>query len=574
VDHTGAGIAAPNRVRIADRIGIVPRLVGCSLLAILLGVAAVQFWSLRSAGYYGREQAQQQLSVSLAVLRHELAPLGAVWSRSADGQLVLGTTKLNGRNDLVDLVQELTGASVTIFLGDSRIATNVRNPDGSRGVGTKLATGAARDSVFRDGHSYSGQVTILGASYLGIYEPIHDSQAATIGILFVGVPLADAEAFMGHLTGQAVLGALVIGLLTGLGSLWALRVTLRPLSELTRVMHRIADGALDSAVPFAGRLDQIGEMARALLKLRDAAARMRRLEQEAVVHAQGETEKHTALIGMVDRIEAETTNAISEVGARTGAMTATAEEMAASAVRTGHSAQNAAEASARALANAQTVASAAERLSTSIHGIGVQVAQSTEMVGRAVVAGNQTRDTIQALNVQVGRIGAVADMIGNIASQTNLLALNATIEAARAGDAGKGFAVVAVEVKALATQTAHSTQEIARHIGEVRDATGVSVAAVERIEQTIREIETTVGSIAAAIDEQGTATAEIARNVAETASASGEVTRHAREVSTEAEQTGKHAASVCEGALGLNTSVGELRRSVLRVVRTSTAEMD
>jgi len=73
------------------------------------------------------------------------------------------------------------------------------------------------------------------------------------------------------------------------------------------------------------------------------------------------------------------------------------------------------------------------------------------VVGRAVAAGAETRATIEALNQQVARIGAVADMIGEITAKTNLLALNATIEAARAGDAGKGFAVVASEVKALAT---------------------------------------------------------------------------------------------------------------------------
>jgi Single cache domain 3 len=39
----------------------------------------------------------------------------------------------------VDAVKDVTGASITIFLGDTRIATNIRNPDGSRAMGTKLA---------------------------------------------------------------------------------------------------------------------------------------------------------------------------------------------------------------------------------------------------------------------------------------------------------------------------------------------------------------------------------------------------------------------------------------------------
>jgi hypothetical protein len=134
--------------------------------------------------------------------------------------------------------------------------------------------------------------------------------------------------------------------------------------------------------------------------------------------------------------------------------------------------------------------------------------------------------------------------------------------------------VVASEVKALATQTARSTEEITRHIGEVRTATGASVAAVGRIEQTIGEINAIAGSIAAAVEEQGAATAEIARNVAETASAANTMTNRTTEVSAEAAQTGHRAVDVLGNTTALNAEVDALRRAVIHMVRTSSAEVD
>jgi len=248
--------------------------------------------------------------------------------------------------------------------------------------------------------------------------------------------------------------------------------------------------------------------------------------------------------------------------------------MSDSASRTDIAAQSAATAAAQALATAQTVASAAEQLAASIREIGGQVTQSTSAVQSAVQAGADTRSTIDALNNQVTQIGAVADMIGEIAAKTNLLALNATIEAARAGDAGKGFAVVASEVKALANQTARSTGEIGRHIAQVRSATADSVAAVGRIEKTITDIDSIASAIAAAVEEQGAATAEIARNVGETATAANEMTGRANEVQAEAAQTGLHAAAVKQTSGVLVSAMEELRHSVVRAVRSSTDDVD
>ena len=393
-------------------------------------------------------------------------------------------------------------------------------------------------------------------------------------VFFAGAYVDDLDAaFHGVLLRLGSIGAGV--LLVTLLAAWAIdRDIGGSLGTLKTAMGRLAEGDLSTEVPATGRHDEVGEMAAAVQVFKEHMKKEKIALGQEKEHQRAAVEKHAALVGMVDTIEAETTKAINEVGARTAAMTATAEEMAASAARTGNSAESAAAASGQALANAQTVASAAEQLSASIHEIGIQVAQSSTIVGRAVAAGSETRASIEALNEQVGHIGAVADMISEIAAKTNLLALNATIEAARAGDAGKGFAVVASEVKALANQTARSTEEIAQHIDQVRSATGVSVAAVVQIEQTIGEIETIARSIASAVEEQGAATAEIARNVGETAAAANMMTDHATNVSTEAEQTGKHAAAVCNDAAALDVAVNELRHSVIRVVRTTTTEMD
>jgi methyl-accepting chemotaxis protein len=347
------------------------------------------------------------------------------------------------------------------------------------------------------------------------------------------------------------------------------------LGKLKTAMQLLASGDLTTDIPGATRHDEVGSMATAVVVFKDGMLHAEHLATEQ--HAERERAdiaKHAALVGMAETIERDTATALQHVGALTAGMIATANEMTASAARTGSSAGSAATAAAQALANAQIVAAASDQLSASIREISAQVNQSTAVVARAIEAGRATRTTMATLNDQVARIGVVAAMIGEIAARTNLLALNATIEAARAGDAGKGFAVVASEVKQLAAQTARSTEEITRSLAEVRTATDASAAAVSHIEQTISEIDTIAGSIAASVEQQGAATAEIARNVTETASAANAVTDRINEVSSEAGKTGHHAAEVHDNASTLGAAVHDLQRMVVHVVRTSITDVD
>jgi len=110
--------------------------------------------------------------------------------RSVDGRLLAGEYVLNGNYELPDALHEIFGCTATVFMGDTRVSTNVRTADGSRAVGTRLQ-GPAYDAVIRKGKPYRGEALILGIPYLTAYDPIRNSRGEIIGALYVGVKKSD-----------------------------------------------------------------------------------------------------------------------------------------------------------------------------------------------------------------------------------------------------------------------------------------------------------------------------------------------------------------------------------------------
>ena len=107
-----------------------------------------------------------------------------------NGTLFVGNQPLNGRYELPDKIKTLFGGTATIFMGDTRVSTNVLKADGSRAVGTKL-TGEAYESLFHQGKPYRGEANILGTPYFTAYDPIRDSSGTIIGALYVGIKKSD-----------------------------------------------------------------------------------------------------------------------------------------------------------------------------------------------------------------------------------------------------------------------------------------------------------------------------------------------------------------------------------------------
>jgi methyl-accepting chemotaxis protein len=172
------------------------------------------------------------------------------------------------------------------------------------------------------------------------------------------------------------------------------------------------------------------------------------------------------------------------------------------------------------------------------------------------------------------QIGAVLDIVAELAEQTNILAINATIEAAGASEAGKRFAVVADEIRKLADRVAGSTKEIRGLIDEVRSSVNTTIMTTEGGSKSVDAGARQFSEVAAAF-------AEIAGLVGTTTEAAREIELSTKQQATAVEQvnvaitSAAQATKETEASSGqtLQTAVelGTLSRALIRIVHPQTA---
>jgi len=212
--------------------------------------------------------------------------------------------------------------------------------------------------------------------------------------------------------------------------------------------------------------------------------------------------------------------------------------------------------------NISSIAAAAEQSSTNITMVSAameemtstisEIAENTEntrvISNTAVTRIKKTSEIIVNLSELAQGIGQIVETINDISSQTNLLALNATIEAARAGKSGKGFAVVASEIKALAIQTAESTDDIREKIENIQESTKETSSEIQEITTAINNVSGMIDTVAAAVEEQSLTTKEITENITQAAHGVQEVTENVSQSSNVANLIAKDISDVYESA--------------------------
>jgi methyl-accepting chemotaxis protein len=230
----------------------------------------------------------------------------------------------------------------------------------------------------------------------------------------------------------------------------------------------------------------------------------------------------------------EQASAMTEISTTISELLATSRQIAESAQRVAHNAELTANA-------ARTGHGTVDMTHESISGIRRQVDQ---IVAHMLELGKKSQE-----------IGAVLDIVSELAEQTNILAINATIEAAGAGETGKRFAVVAEEIRKLADRVGGSTKEVRTLIDDVRSAVNTTVMATETGSKAVDAGSRQFGDVASAFK-------EIAALVATTTDAAREIELSTKQQSTAVEQVNVAIGNVAQASVETEASAGQTLQTV------------
>lgn len=447
------------------------------LMAVIVGIAAARNM---------REGMQQEMMYALETEAHSLEQLyNAVnddaYSVSGD-KLMKGSFNVTDETDFLDSLVEGTDMQVTLFYGDTRMATTLKDQSGKRLTGTKADESVAK-AVTQDGRTVEDyNITIDGEKYYACYAPLKDSGDKVIGMTFAGKPVKQVEALISQRTRGIIIAETVMVLIALVVIFILTRSIQIGLLAAEKAVHSLSNGDLTAVVESKAmwRNDELGDMAKGVAVLMNQL-----LEVVNNIRASSEQllKSGTDLSNMASQTSStadDISKAIEEISQGAVAQADEIEKASHDVDTMGQLIEHIADNVAELDQGTQEIKGSSDRSIDIIR-------ELTDSNDRSMEAVKEISRQVNATNESALKIRAAVDLITSIAEETNLLSLNASIEAARAGEQGRGFAVVAGQIQKLAEQSNESAGSIADIIRDLLKDSENSVEVMEEVQKIMNE---------------------------------------------------------------------------------------
>lgn len=452
-----------NGVKKKKGAGILVKLVMMCILPMLILVLIITLYAMKALRKGMQDEAFIGLSHLCQAVSASYDAIDPGDYRMEGDMLYKGDYCITQQEDVIDSYTKGSDADVTLFFGDTRRATSLRDSEtGNRIIGT-TASDVVVETVIKKGEDYSASnITINNEKYYAYYKPLKNSNGQIIGMIFAGEPSAEVDAIILVRTASIVGIAVAILVVSMIVCSLLIKGIAAIVVHAGERLGKVSDGDLQL---------QLSERAQKV-----SSAAMKRSDEIGVMVASmdGLVGKLREMVGNIKKTTddlLQSGNSLEQMASQTST---TADEIAHAVEDIAKGAVTQAEDIESATMEVSNIGDMIEKI---VHGVqeldevsmNIKKAddESEQIITELGISNDKTLEAIKKIdasvrttNESVGKIQEAVNLITAIASETSLLALNASIEAARAGEAGRGFAVVASQISKLSEDSNNSAKTI------------------------------------------------------------------------------------------------------------------